>query len=76
MGCVIKYKGQSIPEEQFLQYLNKQIAILNPENAVRLGSTDDLKRFNEYLSDNPETLKKSVNLFDTEPVRLRYVLNK
>jgi len=27
MGCVIKYKGQSIPEEQFLQYLNKQIAI-------------------------------------------------
>ena len=29
MGCVIKYKGQSIPEEQFLQYLNKQIAINN-----------------------------------------------
>jgi hypothetical protein len=27
MGCIIKYKGQSIPEEQFLQYLNKQIAI-------------------------------------------------
>lgn len=29
MACVIKYKGQSIPEEQFLQYLNKQIAINN-----------------------------------------------
>lgn len=29
MDCVIKYKGQSIPEEQFLQYLNKQIAINN-----------------------------------------------
>ena len=29
MGCVIKYKGQSIPEGQFLQYLNKQIAINN-----------------------------------------------
>ena len=29
MGCVIKYKGQSIPEEQFLQYLNKQITISN-----------------------------------------------
>ena len=29
MGCVIKYKGQSIPEEQFLQYLNKQIAVNN-----------------------------------------------
>ena len=29
MSCVIKYKGQSIPEEQFLQYLNKQIAINN-----------------------------------------------
>ena len=29
MGCVIKYKKQSIPEEQFLQYLNKQIAINN-----------------------------------------------
>ena len=29
MSCIIKYKGQSIPEEQFLQYLNKQIAINN-----------------------------------------------
>lgn len=29
MGCVIKYKRQSIPEEQFLQHLNKQIAINN-----------------------------------------------
>jgi len=29
MGCIIKYKGQSIPEEQFIQYLNKQIAINN-----------------------------------------------
>lgn len=29
MGCVIKYKGQSIPEEQFLQHLSKQIAINN-----------------------------------------------
>lgn len=29
MGCIIKYKKQSIPEEQFLQYLNKQIAINN-----------------------------------------------
>lgn len=29
MGCVIKYKGQSIPEEQFLQYLNKLITINN-----------------------------------------------
>ena len=29
MGCVIRYKGQSIPEEQFLQYLNKQITINN-----------------------------------------------
>jgi hypothetical protein len=29
MGCIIKYKGQSIPEEQFLQYLNKQITINN-----------------------------------------------
>lgn len=29
MGCIIKYKGQSISEEQFLQYLNKQIAINN-----------------------------------------------
>ena len=27
MGCIIKYKGQSVPEEQFLQYINKQIAI-------------------------------------------------
>ena len=29
MGCIIKYKNQSIPEEQFLRYLNKQIAINN-----------------------------------------------
>ncbi len=29
MGCVIKYKGQSISEEQFLQYLSRQIAINN-----------------------------------------------
>ena len=32
MGCVIKYKGQSIPEEQFLQYLSKQITINNEYN--------------------------------------------
>lgn len=56
MGCVIKYKGQSIPEEQFLQYLNKQITINNLFNE------------NETLAnavyESLEFKNESVNVFD------------
>ena len=60
MGCVIKYKGQSIPEEQFLQYLNKQIAINNLfneneslANAVyeALGFNDLRKEYSNIIID-------------------------
>lgn len=55
MGCVIKYKNQSIPEEQFLQYLNKQIAIntlFNENeslaNSVYLAMGFEKKNIEEY----------------------------
>ena len=48
MGCIIKYKGQSIPEEQFLQYLNKQIVINNlfNENESLANSVYEALGFN------------------------------
>lgn len=54
-----------------------QIVVFQPEQIHILGSKQDIEGVKEFVNKpNPETLKKSVNLFDTEPVRLRYVLNK
>ena len=53
MSCIIKYKGQSIPEEQFLQYLNKQIAINNlfNENESLANSVYEALGFKTIPSD-------------------------
>ena len=53
MSCIIKYKGQSIPEEQFLQYLNKQIAINNlfNENVSFANSVYEALGFKTIPSD-------------------------
>ena len=53
MGCIIKYKGQSIPEEQFLQYLNKQIAINNlfNENTELASQIYEAARFKNNYKD-------------------------
>ena len=59
-----------------VQVGNLEYTVPTTEQIHILGSKEDIEGFNEYLSDNPEKLKKSVNLFYTEPVRLRYVLNK
>ena len=50
MGCIIKYKGQSISEEQFLQYLNKQIAINNlfNENESLANEVYEALGFKQY----------------------------
>ena len=54
MGCVIKYKGQSIPEEQFLQYLNKQIAANEiPSNDPELEDISK-QQINELFESNPK----------------------
>ena len=52
MGCVIKYKGQSISEEQFLQYLNKQIAVNNlfNENESLANQVYEALEFGKSLS--------------------------
>jgi hypothetical protein len=54
MGCIIKYKGQSIPEEQFLQYLNKQIAINNlfNENETLANAVYEALGFNQLITSN------------------------
>lgn len=54
MGCVIKYKGQSIPEEQFLQYLNKQIAINNlfNENTELASQVYEAAGFSNVITPN------------------------
>ena len=53
MSCIIKYKGQSIPEEQFLQYLNRQIAINNlfNENVSFANSVYEALGFKTIPSD-------------------------
>ena len=72
MACVIKYKGQSIPEEQFLQYLNKQIAINNLFNENEtlansvyeaLGFVEKNKFYNKGLTFNENSLKLLNNYF-------------
>ena len=58
MGCVIKYKGQSIPEEQFLQYLNKQIAANEiPSNDPELEDISK-QQINELFESNPKLANK------------------
>ena len=59
MGCVIKYKGQSVQEEQFLQYLNKQIAINNlfNENESLANAVYEALGF-KTLSENEVTIEK------------------
>ena len=54
MSCIIKYKGQSIPEEQFLQYLNKQIAINNlfNENVSFANSIYETLGFKQNITKN------------------------
>ena len=74
-------EGKQLADEDTLRYIDNygeytELVVFRPEQIHILGSKQDIEGFNEYLSDNPETLKKSVNLFYTEPVRLRYALNK
>ena len=54
MGCVIKYKGQSILEEQFLQYINKQIAINNlfNENETLANAVYEALGFGKKIDSN------------------------
>ena len=77
MGCVIKYKGQSIPEEQFLQYLNKQIAINNlfNENESLANTVYKALGFNNSLS--LEEVLKEYSIEDLKGgVTLRSLQNK
>ena len=57
MGCIIKYKNKSIPEEQFLQYLSKQIAINNlfEENKTLANSVYEALGINQNT--NPHNIK-------------------
>ena len=66
MGCIIKYKGQSISEEQFLQYLNKQIAINNLFNENESLANEvyealgfDNKSFTQFIKGNLDGSKLS-----------------
>jgi len=59
MGCIIKYKKQSIPEEQFLQYLNKQIAINNlfETNGDFASKIYEALGFNKQINEIADTKK-------------------
>lgn len=82
MGCTIKYKGQSISEEQFLQYLNKQIAINNlfNENETLANAVYEALGFTENISDEQkqqqkadiERINKERDEYGLEPLRPTY----
>ena len=59
MGCIIKYKGQSTSEEQFLQYLNKQIAINNlfNENESLANAVYEAVGFNSFTEDQKRNVR-------------------
>lgn len=75
-------EGKQLADEDTLRYIDNygeytELVVFRPEQIHILGSKQDIEGFKEFVNKpNPEKLKKSVNLFDTEPVRLRYVLNK
>ena len=75
MGCIIKYKNKSIPEEQFLQYLNKQIAVNNLfekdktfANSVyeALGFKQDNVTNNTIKANIPQNLVSGIESFGTK----------
>lgn len=64
MNCIITYKGKKYSEEQFLQYLSRQIAINNLFNENKTLSNSVYETLEFDLPDNRYSILKEFKTYD------------